>query len=206
MVYWVSALPAMSHRNRQSPRWTRHDYRRAGLYFVTVCTVRRAEVFGEVRDDQMIPSLLGATASREWERTLAMRPEVLADAFVVMPNHVHLLFGILDRDPSDVGDPASNPHRTDTMHGVPTQDGKRRFGEHRAKSVSSIIGAYKAHVTRQSRRAGLWGDGPVWQGRFHDRVVRAPVEADRIRQYIADNPARWRTDCYGPLRPPGRRR
>ena len=197
----------MPHHDRQSPRWRLHDYRRAGLYFVTFCTAARAEVLGEVVDGQLYPSPLGETASAEWRRTLAMRSELLADASVVMPNHVHLLFGIVSGAASDDGaDSASNPHRRDTMHGVPTQDGRRRFGEHRAKSVSSVVGAYKAHVTRRARREGLWNDGPLWQGRFHDRVVRNEREADRIRQYIQENPARWRTDRYGPSRPPGRRR
>ena len=197
----------MSQNNRQSPRWHLHDYRWPGGYFVTICTAGRAEVFGEVVDGEMVLSALGEIASGEWERTVAMRPEVLADAAVVMPNHVHFLFGIVDVTGADDGAGlTSDHHRRDTMHGVPTQAGERRFGEHQAKSVSPIIGAYKAHVTRQARRAGLWGDGPLWQGRFHDRVVRNPAEADRIRQYVADNPARWRQDRYHPLPPPHWRR
>lgn len=143
-------------------------------------------------------SPLGAIAVQEWERTVAMRPEVLADAAVVMPNHVHVLFGIVD-----VGSVDYDPHRRDTVNRAPAQDDRpRQFGEMLARSVSTVINVYKGAVTRQARRADLWGDGPLWQGRFHARVVRTPAEADRIRQYIADNPTNWATDRYGPLPPP----
>ena len=208
----------MPQHTRRSPRWCLHDYRRAGLYFVTVCTAGRALVFGEVTDGRMALSPLGQIAAAEWDRTLALRPELLADVFVVMPNHVHLLFGILDGDPEDAADhPASNHHRRDTINCVPTNrvptpagdalpNRGRRFGAPLAKSVSSVVKVYKAAVTRQARRLGLWGDGPLWQGRFHDRVVRTAAEADRVRRYVTENPARWPTDRYGPPRPPGRRR
>lgn len=31
----------------------------------------------------------------------------------------------------------------------------------------------------------------VWQRGFHDRVVRTDREADALRRYAAENPARW---------------
>ncbi len=69
-----------------------------------------------------------------------------------------------------------------------------------------MINAYKAAVTREVRRRGLWPEGPLWQGRFHDRVVRSETEADRIRRYVAENPTRWAADPFHPALPPPRRR
>jgi REP element-mobilizing transposase RayT len=152
-------------------------------------------------------SALGRVAAREWARTLEMRPALVPDAFVVMPNHVHLLFGIADAPevpPRSGVPPGDAPPGRDTMHGVPTpgpgsaSGPGRRFGQHHAGSVSSVVGAYKAAVTRGARRDGLWREGPLWQGRFHDRVVRSAPEADRIRRYIAENPARWHADRFRP--------
>ena len=99
------------------------------------------------------------------------------------------------------------------MHHVPTAGGHdgdgpaRQFARPLAHSVSSIIAAYKAAVTRRARREGVWTDGPLWQGRFHDRIVRGEPEADRIRRYVAQNPARWTADPFHPARlPPPRPR
>lgn len=190
-------LSTMPLRARKSPRWRRHDYRRTGLYFVTICTAKHRLVFGEVRDGEMVLSRLGEIAAQEWNQTLAKRETLVADAFVVMPNHVHALFGIVEDSLAE-----------DTMHGVPTTlggtrewnpaDSLRQFGQHLAGSVSSIVGAYKAAVTRQARREGVWPEGALWQGRFHDHVVRSDDEAERIRRYIAENPARWNEDRFYP--------
>ena len=41
---------------------------------------------------------------------------------------------------------------------------------------------------------GLADDGPIFQRNYFERVIRNESEADRIRQYIIDNPARWLED------------
>lgn len=190
----------MPRRDRRSPRWATYDYRRPALYFVTVCTAGRAEAFGAVEDGAVRLSALGSVAAAEWARTVAVRGGVAADASVVMPDHVHLLFGVVGDD--EAATPTAPPD-SDTSSRVPTGNGSggvRRFGGVDAGSVSSIVGGYKSAVTRQARRLGLWGDGPLWQGRFHDRVVRSAEEADRIRRYIAENPARWTHDAFHPAR------
>jgi putative transposase len=33
---------------------------------------------------------------------------------------------------------------------------------------------------------------PFWQRAYYDHVVRDPQDLDRIRRYIANNPATWR--------------
>ncbi|CAN5478697.1 transposase [soil metagenome] len=183
--------------DRRSPRLPVFDYWAVAVYFVTICTHERHCVFGSVDGSEMALSSLGLTAKHEWLQTLELRPYVEGDAFVIMPNHVHLLFGLGTGD--DVGrDPGSC---RDTMHGVPTSDdvpltAPRRFGNHGAHSVSSIVGTYKAAVTRPARRSGAWGDGPLWQGRFHDRVVRDERERKAIREYITDNPRQWQQDRF----------
>ena len=161
-------------------------------------------MFGTVEGEVVRLSSLGEVAAAEWARTVEARGGVVPDVSVVMPNHVHLLFGVVGGDDRH----APLERRGDTMHGVPTHQGgaeaydaRRRFGEHDAGSVSSIVGAFKAATTRQARRLGLWAGGSLWQGRFHDRVVRSDAEADRIRRYITENPARWADDRFHPAHP-----
>ena len=203
------------NRTRRSPRLADYDYGRPGLYFVTVCIAGRACVFGEVEGGSVVLSALGRIAHDEWGRTLALRPDLSPDVFVVMPNHVHLLFGIpgggansrraeairraeacLSRAGDDEAEASLSPTNTDgagarrghadAPHGVPPQ------------SVPAIVGGYKAAVTRRARVGGLWPDAALWQARFHDRIVRDQDEADRIRRYIARNPAQWAIDALNP--------
>ncbi len=203
--------------HRRSVRLPGHDYR-GGLYAVTICAFGRQRLFGRVLEGEMVLSALGEIARDEWVRTGDVRASVTLDVFVVMPDHVHLLFGIAEgvSDPNPpvgatrwvahddlcAGDDletvvisnleghqnASPPSRA-THRVAPTRDG----GTLGAGSVGAIIGQYKSVVTR--RIHALDATVRVWQRGFHDRVVRTDLEADGWRRYIAENPARWKPDA-----------
>ena len=170
----------MRLRRRRSVRLRLHDYR-GGLCFVTICTHGRQPLFGHVADGAMCLSSFGRIANDEWARTAEVRPSVVLDAFVVMPDHAHLLFGIvpggLEALPTTVGA---------TRRVAPT-DGRRPGLA--SGSVGAILGQYKSVVTKRIRAVDP--AVRVWQRGFHDRVVRTDREAAALRRYVADNPARW---------------
>jgi len=85
---------------------------------------------------------------------------------VIMPNHMHGLVLL----PTDLPE-------------LPLK---------RAASLSTIIGNFKAAVSRQTSATQLWQRG------FMDRVVRNRDEFERIREYILLNPERWAGDRYNP--------
>ena len=60
--------------------------------------------------------------------------------------------------------------------------------------LSTVIGQYKASVTRKSRL--LCPDIQVWQASFHDHIIRDQADYERIWLYIEANPARWMDDCF----------
>ncbi len=161
----------MPLRDRRSVRLRAHDYA-DGLYFITICTYRRQPFFGDVNEGEMTRSDLGDVAHMEWTRTAEVRPECLLDAFVVMPDHVHLLFALLPPEASG------------------GSDEERAFGSPSA-NVAAIVRGYKGAVTRAAWEREGREMGPVWQRGFFDRVVRSEREADHVRRYIAENPARW---------------
>jgi REP element-mobilizing transposase RayT len=79
---------------RKGQRLREFDYTRAGHYFITVCTLDRRCLFGEIRDGGLAPSAIGRVVEQCW-RDLPTRFDVVElDAFVLMPNHVHGLLRI----------------------------------------------------------------------------------------------------------------
>jgi len=56
--------------------------------------------------------------------------------------------------------------------------------ETKRETLSAVVGAFKARVTRQVRR-------PIWQRSFYDHVIRDDADLDRVREYIETNPLRW---------------
>ncbi|GIW45213.1 MAG: hypothetical protein KatS3mg077_2495 [Candidatus Binatia bacterium] len=76
-------------RHRRSIRLKGYDYTQPGAYFVTLCTLNRQCLFGEVVDGQMRLNEAGHVAQRCWADIPNHFPHVQLDAFIVMPNHVH---------------------------------------------------------------------------------------------------------------------
>ena len=76
---------------RMSIRIPEFDYAAAGYYFVTICAANRDPVFGEVSGDSVELSALGITVDRCWNAIPDHFPRTSLDAYVVMPNHVHVL-------------------------------------------------------------------------------------------------------------------
>ena len=111
--------------NRKTIRLKCYDYRSAGVYHVTICARNRECIFGSIVNGSAILNNLGQVAYHNAELIPSRYPESRVIAFVIMPNHVHLLLEL--------------ESVTDANYGVPT-------GAH---SLSQIVRAYKASVSRE---------------------------------------------------------
>ncbi len=168
----------MDRPNRRSPRLPGYDYAQDGGYFVTICTHERACLFGEVIDGAMRLNALGVIVAEEWQRSGEIRAEIVLDAWVIMPNHMHAIVFI---------------HHADLDY-VPGGESNCPTGP-RPKSLSSLMAGFKSVATKRiNAHRGMPG-APVWQGRYHDHIIRHERDLDRHRQYIIENPARWREDA-----------
>jgi REP element-mobilizing transposase RayT len=169
----------------QSTRLPGWDYAANAYYFVTICTRDRATTLGRIEDGQVILSPAGEIADEEWRKTSAVRPYVVVDEFVVMPNHIH---GVLIIDSGHVSSPMQ-PSVETPRRGVSTS----RLAP---GSLGAIVGQFKSVCTKRIRDAGMTDFG--WQARFYDHIVRDEESFDRIRQYIVDNPLKWESDSDTP--------
>ena len=173
----MSVLP-----QRRSVRLPGYDYAGAGAYFVTLCTHGRASLFGQVVDGSMRLGRLGRIAEEEWLLTSQVRAEVDLDAFVVMPNHMHMLVLFTD---------TRSPDTQDRAHGrAPLRLTPRSRG--------ALIAGFKSAVTRRVNALRRTPGAPVWQRNYYERVVRDEGELARIREYIVNNEILWGEDEYNP--------
>ena len=124
---------------------------------------------------------LGKIAFDEWKKTGAIRPNIIIDEFVVMPNHLH---GVLIVN--GVGGRDVLPKRL--------YDGKHKNMSKISPSKNSIsvaIRFFKRQTTIQSRKIN---PNFSWQSNYYDRIVRNEDELNRIREYIFRNPEKWDDD------------
>jgi putative transposase len=64
----------------------------------------------------------------------------------------------------------------------------------KAGSLGAIIGQVKSICTKR-----IWAIGQTdfaWQARFYDHIIRNEASLKRIREYIVNNPAKWKEDEY----------
>lgn len=66
------------------------------MVFATICTRDGSECLGQVTNNAMILSTLGAVVREHWLRITQIFPFVLHDAFAIMPNHVHAILRVVD--------------------------------------------------------------------------------------------------------------
>ncbi len=169
---------------RRSLRLSGYDYSQNGVYFVTVCAYRHANLFGEIDGGVMMPNAIGRIIAEEWRRTAELRPYVGLDVFVVMPNHLHGIIAILGED-----------KRTNPPAAL-AQPVKLKYGKLQKRSLGAIIGRFKGSVTKRVRKMSIYRDFPIWQRNYYDHIVRNERSLQTIREYIMMNPERWAEDSY----------
>lgn len=57
--------------------------------------------------------------------------------------------------------------------------------------LGQIVGSLKSFSTREINRVRDMRGTSAWQRNYYERVIRNDDELNRIRTYIAENPARW---------------
>ena len=87
-------------------------------------------------------------------------------ASVIMPNHVHILLCVCG---AGIG-----------ASGMPRPTGMR---------VPSFVSSLKRYTNRVCGR-------PLWQGSYHDHIIRDENDLLNHWSYIEHNPARWAEDEY----------
>ncbi len=170
---------------RNSLRLRGYDYGSSGVYFVTLCLRDRLCLLGKVAQDQMRLNRFGLTVAECWERLPLRYPHVELDEWIVMPNHLHGIIAICE----DAG--GSRPAPTSPDAGAPDVGA-------RVKLLGQLLGAFKTTSARRINQMRGTPGASVWQRNYFDHIVRTDQELERIRSYIAENPAKWSTDRENP--------
>ena len=196
------ACVAQPSHERRSIRLLHYDYSQTGAYFVTICTRDRMCLLGDVVDGEMRLNDVGRAAHEAWERIPAHFATVETDAWIVMPNHVHGVIFIAGSDAGGLPNAGTTagegvaPRLTRAAHASPLQ---RSSGPPK-RSLGAVVGSYKSAVSKRINESGWSRSTSVWQRNYYEHIIRDATSLDRIREYIAQNPARWADDPENPQR------
>lgn len=70
------------------PNW---DYSANAVYFITICTANKEHLFGKIKNDIPHLSQIGKIAKQNILEIPKHFPHAEIDAFVIVPNHIHLI-------------------------------------------------------------------------------------------------------------------
>ena len=118
----------MAFYNRKTTRKRDYDYAQDGSYFVTICSNARKNLFSHIPNKQELESAsvclssIGKVVEKHIKQIHERFPFAHVDAYVIMPNHIHLLISIINS------------------------------GEAPPKKLSVIIGTFKSLVSCECKR------------------------------------------------------
>ena len=154
-------------RSRQSIWLKGYDYKRAGGYFVTICTWQRDSVFGNMFKNEMHLNDCGRIVEKAWLDLPHRYPLVELNEFIVMPDHFHGILFLIESPQELVA----------KQHGLP--ENVKGFKSQSAHQINPV----------QDTKGIL-----VWQRGYYDRIIRNESEKELIRKYISSNPIQWGFD------------
>ena len=113
-------------------------------------------------------------------------PNILLDAFQIMPNHIH---GIIILPPVGatlaVARDANNTVARDASNAILT--------------IGGIVGAYKSLVVNKCLEICKLRNrymGKLWQRNYYEHIIRNEISHERIAGYIVNNMLNWRNDLF----------
>ena len=154
---------------RKHPRLKDYDYSQSGAYYITICTQDRLCILSKIVGRGLAPAEIRLSEYGEIvrEQLLSLEdcfPSVSIDQYVIMPNHIHILF-LIDEEAA-----GASPRPT----------------------IMDVICAFKSLATRACKKAKPIPK--LFQDSFYEHVLRNIRDYEQIAEYISANPARWEED------------
>ena len=130
------------------------------------------------------------------------------DLFIIMPNHVHGIIEIVGAGskPALVVNDGARKHRNNFKNlsyiYQQEQSLSNRAGLEPAptinKSLPEIVRQFKTFSARRINKKRNKTGVSVWQRNYYEHIIRHDDELNLIRQYIINNPSKWREDENNP--------
>ncbi len=159
--------PKIHHR--RSIRLKGYDYSLPGAYFVTICTQNKICLFGNVNNEEMALNDFGRIVQMVWDELPVHYQFIKLDTFIIMPNHVHGIIGLVGAG----------------LKPAPT-------------GLPEIVRGFKTFSARYINKTRNTPGISLWQRNYYEHIIRNPEELNRIREYIVNNPLKWHLDRENP--------
>ena len=157
--------------------------------------------------------IFGQIAQDQWHQLPKRFVNIVLDAFIVMPDHIHGILFLIDQSrvgaefmtgESPYGIPAletnGQPDRQPAIDQSRVGAGftparEPNIGQPRGLplqgTIGDIVGTYKSLVVHECLKICKAKNevmGKLWQRNYYEHIIRDEVELNKIRMYIEGNP------------------
>jgi putative transposase len=159
---------------KKNIRLKNYDYSKAGYYFITICTSKRLNLLSNIVGCGLNTTPLtelkqiGTEIIRSIEFISNQYQNVSIDAYIIMPNHIHLII-VLQENKLD-------GQKTPPIH--------------------KIVGQLKSFTNKKYNEINKTKCLILWQRNYYEHIIRNEKEYESIYEYIETNPFKWEDDEY----------
>jgi putative transposase len=82
--------------HRRSIRLKGYDYTSCGMYFMTICTHDRHNLFSDIINDELHLNIFGNIVDRHWLNLSKYHSHIDLDEYTIVPNHLHGIVTIVE--------------------------------------------------------------------------------------------------------------
>lgn len=211
-------LPFKLEKQFRLQNW---NYSSSGFYFITICTNKHINYFGEIKNNKIKLNQIGKIVLQNWVDIPNHFSNVKLDKFVIMPNHIHGIIIVKNNAfLLDNNFQTSKNNFPTTNNNVRTPNNKfsilnddvyinnkiilsknspnySQIGKKSTQLIPMIIKTFKSSITRFCNQNNIKFQ---WQPRFHDRIIRNEKEYYAKKIYIKNNPANWQKNNQNKLK------
>lgn len=172
---------------------SKHVYTRCSWHTISICTKNREYFLGEIVDGKVSLSEIGKQAKEFWQSIPSYNSHVELGKFVIMPDHIYGIVGIIKPLDSQIA-----PLRSYQCSS--TENEKKQYMSSispKSGSLSVVIRSFKSGLTKWCRINGyVLFD---WLPRFQNRIIQDQSEYNKIEEYISQYPENW-IKQYSPMK------
>lgn len=163
----------MECKKRKSARLKYYDYSQNGYYFITICTHKRQQIFGEIKNGKTKLNDIGKIVDFTWN-DLKNHNDINLHEYIIMPDHIHGIIEICNRGHRGRFVTVTNAVK---HHGIP--EIIRQFKTFSSKRINEFL-----------RRDGLEPSPTenIWQRSYYDHIIRNEEDFLNAWKYINQNP------------------
>lgn len=160
----------MSLPQRKPNRLVNYDYSANGMYFITICTKNKKKLLCDIVGD----------GAFDVPKTVLTATGRIVDKYILSTDRIEKV---------SVEKYVIMPNHIHLLVFIEDINGTSRAPSPTNAMIPHVVSTLKRFCNREI-------GANIFQRSYHDHIIRNEMDYKKIWEYIDNNPARWKEDCF----------